>query len=115
MLPITIQNLLSSAVNFADVFMIGFTGQDALSAISLANQYQFILHGIFFGISSGITMLCSQYWGKGDMNSIQAVMGIALKISMAITATVALLAMFFPRPLMYVYTDDKVLIDIGVS
>lgn len=114
-LPITIQNLLSSAVNFADVFMIGFTGQDALSAISLANQYQFILHGIFFGISSGITMLCSQYWGKGDMNSIQAVMGIALKISMAITATVALLAMFFPRQLMYVYTDDKVLIDIGVS
>lgn len=114
-LPITIQNLLSSAVNFADVFMIGFTGQDALSAISLANQYQFILHGIFFGISSGITMLCSQYWGKGDMNSIQAVMGIALKISMAITATVALLAMFFPRPLMYVYTDDKVLIDTGVS
>ena len=115
MLPITIQNLLSSAVNFADVFMIGFTGQDALSAISLANQYQFILHGIFFGISSGITMLCSQYWGKGDMNSIQAVMGIALKISMVITATVALLAMFFPRQLMYVYTDDKVLIDIGVS
>ena len=37
-LPITIQNLLSSAVNFADVFMIGFTGQDALSAISLAKQ-----------------------------------------------------------------------------
>ncbi|MCD8156872.1 MAG: MATE family efflux transporter, partial [Clostridiales bacterium] len=58
-LPITIQNFLTSAVNFADVFMLGFVGQDALSAVSLANQYQFILTGLLYGISSGITMLCS--------------------------------------------------------
>lgn len=114
-IPITIQNFLNSAVNFADVFMLGFVGQSALSAISLANQYQFILHGVFFGINSGIIMLCSQYWGKKDLRSIQAVMGIALKIAMTITAIVAVCAIAFPRQLMLVYTNDLELVGIGVT
>ncbi len=114
-LPITIQNFLTTAVNFADVFMLGFVGQDALSAVSLANQYQFILSGLFFGISSGITMLCSQYWGKKDMNSIQTVMGIALKIGMSVTAVIAVLTLLIPRQLMLVYTNDLTLVDIGVT
>lgn len=40
-LPIAIQNLITSAVNSADVFMLGFVGQAELSAVSLANQVQF--------------------------------------------------------------------------
>jgi putative MATE family efflux protein len=114
-LPITIQNLLSSAVNFADVFMLGFVGQSALSAVSLANQYQFILQGVFFGIASGITMLGSQYWGKKDLKSIQAVMGIALKIAVTFTAIVAACTLLIPRQLMLVYTNDLELVEIGVS
>ena len=80
-IPIAIQNFITSAVGSADVLMLGYVGQSALSAVSLANQYQFILSGVFFGIASGITMLCSQYWGKKDTKSIQAVMGIAFKIA----------------------------------
>lgn len=114
-LPITIQNLLSSAVNFADVFMLGFVGQSSLSAVSLANQYQFILQGVFFGISSGITMLCSQYWGKKDLKSIQAIMGIALKIAVTFTAIVALCTLIIPKQLMLVYTNDMELVKIGIS
>ncbi|MCD8366260.1 MAG: MATE family efflux transporter [Clostridiales bacterium] len=114
-LPITIQNFLTSAVNFADVFMLGFVGQDDLSAVSLANQYQFILTGLFFGISSGITMLCSQYWGKKDLSAIQTVMGIALKISLSVTAVIAALALLIPKQLMLVYTNDMTLVNIGVT
>lgn len=114
-LPITIQNLLSSAVNFADVFMLGFVGQSSLSAVSLANQYQFILQGVFFGISSGITMLCSQYWGKKDLKSIQAIMGIALKIAVTFTAIVAVCTLIIPKQLMLVYTNDMELVEIGIS
>ncbi len=114
-LPITIQDFLNSAVNFADVFMLGFAGQDSLSAVSLANQYQFILTGIFFGISSGITMLCSQYWGRENTDAIQAVMGIAAKIGMTVTAVIAVLALIIPRQLMMVYTSDTALISIGTS
>lgn len=113
--PIAIQNFITSAVGSADVLMLGYVGQSALSAVSLANQYQFILSGFFFGISSGITIMGSQYWGKKDTRAIQAIMGIALKISLVVCTIIALAALFFPRNLMLIYTDDLELIEIGVG
>lgn len=113
--PITIQNFITSAVGSADVLMLGYVGQSALSAVSLANQYQFILSGFFFGISSGITIMGSQYWGKKDTNAVQAIMGIALKISLVVCSIVALCAWLFPRQLMLIYTDDLELVTIGVG
>ena len=42
-LPIVIQNLLSAAVNSADVVMLNSVGQSSISAVSLASQYANIL------------------------------------------------------------------------
>ena len=112
-IPITIQNLITSAVNSADVFMLGFIGQTELSAVSLANQIQFLLGGIFFGISSGIIMMCSQYWGKKDTDSIQTIMGIATKLAFAICAIFSAIAILAPVLFMKIYTNDSQLIQIG--
>lgn len=114
-IPIAIQNFISNAVNSADVFMLGYIGQTELSAVSLANQFQFILWGFFFGITSGVTILASQYWGKRDTNSIQAVMGIAIKISIVATSLLSFFAIVFPHQLMKIYTSDEELISIGSS
>lgn len=114
-IPIAIQNLLAGLVNSADILMLGYVGQDELSAVSLANQYMFLLWGFFFGINSATTLMNSQYWGKGDRRAIQAVFGIALKLSLAVTALVSIGCIFLPRPLMTLYTDDPVLIEIGVD
>ena len=42
-IPIIIQNLLSAAVNSADVIMLNYVGQSAISAVSLAANYSNIL------------------------------------------------------------------------
>lgn len=112
--PITIQNLLGCLVNSVDVLMLGYVGQDELSAVSLANQYMFILWGFFFGINSATTLMNSQYWGKGDMRAIQAIFGIAFKISLVITGIVSAGCIFAPKILMTLYTDDVTLQGIGV-
>lgn len=114
-IPITIQNFISNAVNSADVLMLGYVGQTELAAVSLANQFQFLLWGFFYGITSGVTMLSSQYWGKKDTDSIQAVMGIAIKISVVVTIVLSISAVVFPEWLMRIYTDDNKLILIGAS
>ena len=114
-IPITIQNFITNAVNSADVFMLGYVGQTELSAVSLANQFQFLLSGVFFGISSGVTMLASQYWGKKDTNTKQADMGIAIKIAFVITTVLAVGALTVPAALMRIYTNDEVLISIGAG
>ena len=46
-LPIIIQNLLSAAVSSADVIMLNYVGQDAISAVSLASQYASVLFMVF--------------------------------------------------------------------
>lgn len=114
-IPIAIQNLITSAVNSADVFMLGFVGQAELSAVSLANQVQFLIGGLFFGITSGIVMLCSQYWGKKDTDAIQKVMGIAFKVSIVLCLLFAFAAIMFPRTIMLIYTNDLELVEIGVG
>ena len=114
-IPITIQNLITHMVNSADVLMLNYVGQSSMAAVSLANQYQFILAGFFFGITSGMTMLCAQYWGKKDMDSIQAVFGISLKISLAFTFLLSFAAVSFPSFLMRLFTPDGELIRIGAS
>lgn len=113
--PVAVQNLLTNAVNSADVFMLGYVGQTELSAVSLANQFQFLLSGIFFGITSGVTILTSQYWGKKDIRSIQVIMGIAVRIAAAVTVVFAAGAVGMPQFLMQIYTDDEVLIETGAS
>lgn len=112
-IPIAIQNLLGCLVNSADILMLGYVGQDELAAVSLANQYMFILWGFFFGINSAATIMNAQYWGKGDRRTIQAVLGIAFKLCLAVTLIVSILCIVFPEGLMSLYTDDAVMISIG--
>ena len=59
-LPIIFQNLINTAVNSADVVMLGFINQSSLSAASLANQISFVLNLFYSGVSSGVIMLCAQ-------------------------------------------------------
>lgn len=112
-IPITIQNFFSQAVNSVDILMLGYVGQNELSAVSLANQFAFLMFGLLFGLNSGITILAAQYWGKGDTDSIQIVTGIAMKIITAITLVIFVGCMIIPDYLMKIYTADPVLIELG--
>ena len=58
--PIVLQNLLSAAVSSADVVMLNFVGQSAISAVSLASQYASVLFMVFYGLGTGASMLCAQ-------------------------------------------------------
>lgn len=115
MIPIVVQNLLSAAVNSADVVMLNYVGQSAISAVSLAAQYSSILFMFYYGLGTGATILCAQYYGKGDMRAIQVVEGIALRFSATISAIVAGIAVVFPETMMRLFTEDTELIAIGAS
>ncbi len=113
--PIVLQNLLSAAVNSADVVMLNFVGQSSISAVSLAANYAHILFMVFYGLGTGATMLCAQYYGKGDMKAIHIVEGIALRFSISVSAVFALAAFTVPDLMMRVFTQDKELVDLGAS
>lgn len=113
--PIIIQNLFSAAISSADVVMLNMVGQSAISAVSLATQYASVLMMIFYGLGTGETMLCAQYWGKGDLEAIKKVEGIALRFALGISAAAALLALTIPGVMMKLFTNDKELIALGAE
>ena len=114
-LPIVIQNLLSAAVSSADVIMLNYVGQSSISAVSLASQYANVLFMVFYGLGTGATMLCAQYYGKGDMRAIQVIEGIALRFSLSFSLLFAGLALLVPEGMMLIFTNDPELISIGAS
>ena len=113
--PIILQNLLSAAVNSADVVMLNFVGQEHISAVSLAAQYATVLFMVLYGLGTGVTMLSAQYFGKGDMRAVDAVEGIALRFSIGVTLLFSAAALTVPRLMMRVFTPDPVLIEIGAE
>ncbi len=115
LIPLVIQNLLNAAVSSSDVVMLNNVSQSSISAVSLAANYAQVLGSVFYGLGTGATLLCAQYYGKKDFRAIQAVQGIALRFSMAISAVFALAAFTVPQVLMRLFTNDAELISIGAG
>ena len=115
LIPLVIQNLLSAAVSSCDVLMLNYVGQSSISAVSLAANYAGVISMVFYGLGTGATLLCAQYYGKGDFQAIRVVEGIALRYSVMITSVVSLMAFFIPRSMMRLFTEDAELIAIGAE
>ncbi|MDD6811408.1 MAG: MATE family efflux transporter [Lachnospiraceae bacterium] len=113
-LPIILQNLLDAAVQSADVLMLNFVGQTAISAVSLASQYGSIIFMCLFGIGTGVSMLGAQYWGKGDTKTIEKVEGLGLRFSLGIAIVAAVSCLLIPGYMMKLYTNDPELIRLGI-
>ncbi len=111
--PIILQNIMNAAVNSADVLMLNSVGQNAISAVSLANSLVSVLFMFLYGIGTGIAMLAAQYYGKGDLATIEKVEGIGLKFALSVAAVGVLACLLIPDYLMYIYTSDPKLIALG--
>lgn len=114
-IPIVVQNLLSAAVNSADVVMLNYVGQSAISAVSLATQYAQILFMFYYGLGTGASILCAQYYGKGDWEPIRVVEGIAMRFSVAASVLFAIAAVTVPELMMKLFTSEPELIALGAS
>lgn len=113
--PIIMQNILDAAVNSVDVLMLNSVGQSAISAVSLANSMIGIFFMFLYGIGTGIAMLAAQYYGKGDLKTIEKIEGIGLRFSLGVALVGAFAALAIPKYLMLIYTSDMELVKLGVK
>ena len=111
--PMALQNLINVGVTAIDVVMLGKVGETALSGSSLAGQIQFIMMLLFFGITSGATVLTAQYWGKKDTRTIEKILGMGLSVSLVVAAVFTIAALLIPETLMRIYSSDVEVITEG--
>lgn len=63
----------------------------------------------------GTSMFAAQYWGKGDKDAVERILGIVLRSSMSVSFVFFFAATFFPGLLMRIFTTDPQLIHYGVQ
>ena len=113
--PISLQNLVTFAVNFADNLMIGSLGDNAISGVYVGNQMQTVLQMFIGGIEGAILILAAQYWGKKDTSSIRKVVSIGVKFALGVGLLASLAAVLFPEALIRLFTAEPGVIEEGTA
>ena len=117
-LPLVVMSAMSLILNFCDTFMLGKLGEaseTAISAAQIANRPFFLFSTLMFGAMSGATVLCSQYWGKRDTETINSIAGVTLMILFPLCLILMAACFFFAEPLMSLFSNKKEIVEAAVS
>ncbi len=107
-IPLTLQNLITSSVNLLDNLMIGRLSEVELAGVAMANKVFFVYNLMVFGICSGATVFFSQFWGKQDRRGIRSVMTVGLCLSLGFGLIFTIGAGLFSRQLMGILVGRSV-------
>ena len=110
---ITLQGIITLAVNLADNMMLGNFSETALAGASVANQLHFLLQMTVGGAGAGIVVLGAQYWGKGEIAPIRKIISVGVKLSFAFGIIFFAAASIAPRGILSMLTNDAAVIDEG--
>ncbi|MHB8061242.1 MAG: MATE family efflux transporter [Ruminiclostridium sp.] len=113
--PITLQSVITFSVSLTDNVMVGSLGELAISGVYLCNQIQVILQMLVTGIGAALIVLASQYFGKGDKNSVKTLVGIGLKLALVCGFLLWIVVFFFPRQFLSLYTNDQQVISEAIK
>ncbi len=110
-----LQNLIVFGVNLADSVMMGAYSETALSGVGICNNIQYFIMMAATGVSNGMTVIASQYWGKNDKKSIHRVSAVAMWIGIAFAAIITIAAAVSPVGLIRLFTDKEAVIAQAVE
>lgn len=114
-LPISLQYFMYSLVPVSDAVMLVALDKDAMSAVSLAGQVFFVFNLFNYALMAGLSMFAAQYWGKGDVKSIEKLLGYVTRLAIPVAIMFFCLATFMPDSVMRIYTHEEVIIARGIN
>ena len=115
LVAVAVQQLIGLAVNLLDNFMLGSYSEISMSGAALANQIHYVLMTIVAGTGVGVSVLGSQYWGKGEIDPIRRVLSIGFKFSVLAGAVFCAVTAIIPAQVLGLFTNDAAIIAEGVE
>ena len=104
-IPVMIQNGITTFVNMLDNIMVGQVGTLPMSAASVANQIMMVFNLAVFGANGAIGIFCAQYYGKGDREGVSRCFHLKVYVSLLISAAGILALLLFGDSLLNLYMD----------
>ena len=95
LLPLVVQQGITSFVNLLDTLMVGSLGEETLSAVGVVNQILMVFNLTIFGGLSGVSIFGSQFAGKNDVDGMRQSFRTKLYFGVAVCVIgIGILVMF---------------------
>lgn len=114
-IPLMLQSLLTSSVNFIDQIMVGRLGVSEIAAVGVANKIYSLFYLVLYGTCCALVMFVSQYWGKKDVEGVRKVTGMTCLITVPLGILVTIATSLFPRFCLSIFTNDVAVIEAGIG
>lgn len=99
-LPLIMEQLLLMLVGLADTFVVSYTGESAVSGVSLVNAFNTIFIYLFTALASGGAVVVSQYIGRKNMEKASESISQLLMISTLFSIGTSIVLLIFNETLL---------------
>lgn len=115
-LPLLVGNIFQQLYNMVDSIIVGnYVSANALGAIGTTNSLHFFFFSLVGGLSVGIGIIVSQYFGAGEKEQVKDAIGNAIWIIMICAAMMACVGFFLARPILILLDTDSVILEDAVA
>ena len=106
-IPIIIQQGITSFVSLLDNVMVGRLGTEAMSGVAIVNQLLFVFNLAIFGGLSGASIFGAQFYGKGDHEGVRSAFRFKMIFSTVMSVAAIVVMLLFGAPLISLFlTED---------
>lgn len=114
-IPMMISMLVQALYNIVDSIFVAQIGENALTAVSLANPLQMLMIAIGAGTGVGVNALLSRSLGEKNFEKASEVAKNGVFLALMSALLFLLIGLFFVKPFFCAQTDDLEIINYGVE
>ena len=96
-IPLIIEQTLAVSIGLIDTIMVSSVGEAAVSGVSLVDSVNTLLIQILSALATGGAVVCSQYMGKNDKETVKRSAGQLVYVMTLCSAFLMLVVLFFNR------------------
>lgn len=114
-LPMIIGNLFQQFYNMVDSIVVGrFVGSNALAAVGATGSLNFLFFAMSFGISAGVGVVVSQYFGADRMDMVEKSIINGLYLLVAVSVLMGLVGISTARWVLTALDTPEIILEDAV-
>ena len=114
--PLLIGNLAQQMYNTVDAIVVGrYVGDAALGAVGLGGTVLNLILVLFMGISTGATIVVSQFFGAKDREKLSRAVGTTILLTVISGVVMSVIGALLSRPLLLLLGTPDSMLDLGTD
>lgn len=115
-IPLLIGNLAQQLYNTVDAIVVGrYVGDAALGAVGLAGPIINLILVLFMGISTGATIVVSQYFGAKERDELSKTVGTTITLTVISGLLMSVVGVLLSRPLLVLLDTPADMLDMATD